>query len=87
MTAPAAPKSRSMKVFSKEGVEMMDVRSIDKDGDTLIIKGKMMGAMMTTIHVKPEDMWAAFRMLPGKVLWSLPALMLRGWKAGRAPRP
>ena len=38
-----------MKMFSKEGVEMVDVKSIKRDGEQLVIKGKVMGAMATTI--------------------------------------
>lgn len=68
-----------MKLYSKEGVEMMDVKSIDLEGGRLVIKGKMMGAMATTIYVAPVDLWAAFRLFPLRVKLRLPGLLLRGW--------
>ena len=72
-----------MKLYSKEGVEMMDVKSIDLDGDRLVLKGKMMGTMAATIHIKPEDMWAAFQLFPWGVKLRMPLLLLKGWRAGR----
>ena len=50
-----------MKMFSKEGVEMVDIKSITRDDQRLVIKGKVMGAMTTTILVNPEDCWQAAR--------------------------
>lgn len=67
-----------MKVLNKDGIEMMDIKSIDKDGDKLVIKGKMMGSMATVIHVRPEDLWDAFKMLSWKTLLSMPLMLLRG---------
>jgi hypothetical protein len=72
-----------MRLFSKDGVEMMDVKSIDLEGDRLVLKGKMMGAMAATIHVKPEDMWAAFKLFPWGVKLRMPGLLFKGWKASR----
>ncbi len=72
-----------MKLYSKEGVEMMDVRSIDLEGERLVIKGKMMGAMAATIYVAPADMWGAFKLFPLRVKLRLPGLLLRGWLAER----
>ncbi|WP_311181668.1 hypothetical protein [Pseudomonas aeruginosa] len=46
-----------MKMFSKEGVEMVDIKSITRDEQRLVIKGKVMGAMTTTILVHPQDCW------------------------------
>ena len=53
-----------MKLYSKDGIEMMDVKSINLNGDRLVVKGKIMGAMAATIHVEPVAIWEAFRMLP-----------------------
>ena len=72
-----------MKLYSKEGVEMMDVKSIDLDGERLVIKGKMMGAMAATIFVAPADMWAAFKLFPLRVKLRMPGLLVRGWLAER----
>lgn len=75
-----------MKVFSKDGVEMMDVKSIDLSGDRLVVKGKMMGAMAATIHVEPVAMWEAFTMLPTSVKMKMPLLLYKGWRQSRAAK-
>ncbi|EQM77666.1 MULTISPECIES: hypothetical protein [Stutzerimonas] len=68
-----------MKIFSKEGVEMMDIKSISRDGERLIVKGKVMGAMSTTLLIKPEDCWQAARLLGLRVIMYLPLLLLKGY--------
>ncbi|MBW8814021.1 MAG: hypothetical protein JF588_11405 [Caulobacterales bacterium] len=75
-----------MKLYSKDGVEMMDVKSIDLDGERLVVKGKMMGAMAATIHVEPVAMWEAFTLFPARVKMKMPLLLYRGWKQYRAAR-
>lgn len=72
-----------MKLFSAEGVEMMDVKSIERDGDRLLLKGKMMGAMTAKIYVKPEDMWAAFKLFPMSLLLAMPILLFKGFLRSR----
>jgi hypothetical protein len=67
-----------MKLRGKEGIEMMDVRSITLDGEQLVVKGKMMGTMAATILVDPENLWDAFKLLPKGALWRLPGLLLKG---------
>jgi hypothetical protein len=75
--------AKTMKLFSKDGIEMMEVKTIDLNGNLLVIKGKMMGAMATTIQVKPEDMWRAFMLFPWRVKLKLPWLILQGWQEQR----
>ena len=72
-----------MKLFNKDGIEMMDVKSIGRDQDRLVIKGKMMGSMATTIFVAPEDLWSAFRLLSIDTIIRLPVLVARGWARSR----
>jgi hypothetical protein len=67
-----------MKLYSKDGIEMMEIKSIEQNGDIIVIKGKMMKSMAATIHVKPADAWAAFKLFPIKLLLRLPWLLLKG---------
>jgi len=67
-----------MKMYNKEGIEMMDVKSFYLDGDDLVMKGKMMGSMNTVIYVKPEDMASAVSLMPWKVLLRIPFIYLKG---------
>lgn len=75
-----------MKLFGKDGIEMMDVKSIGREGDRLVIKGKMMGTMATAIYVGPQDMWQALRLCPVAVLLRMPILPLKGYRSARKAR-
>ena len=67
-----------MKIFSKDGVEMMDISSIAFVDGKIVIKGKMMKSMATILHVEPAGVWEAFRLFPFKLLVRLPMLLIRG---------
>jgi hypothetical protein len=73
-----------MKLFNQDGIEMMDVRSIERDDDRLLVKGKVMGAMAAKIYVKPEDMWAGLKLFPLPLLLSMPILIFKGFWRSRA---
>ena len=72
-----------MKLRSKEGVEMMDVKSIVLDQEKLVVKGKMMGTMATTILISPEELWAAYRLLSPGTMLRMPMLLAKGWARSR----
>lgn len=67
-----------MKVFSKDGVEMIDISSISLMDRRIVIKGKMMKSMATTLHIEPKGVWEAFRLFPIGLLIRLPLLLLMG---------
>lgn len=68
-----------MKMFSKDGMEMMDVKSIGGEGDNLILKGKVMGSIHAVIVIKPEDLWQALKLLGFSLLLRMPWLLLKGY--------
>lgn len=74
-----------MKLFSQDGIEMMDVQSIKRDGDLLLLKGKMMGSMATTIQLKPEYLYEAFQMLR-PFMFAMPGLLWKGYVKTRRDR-
>src|SRR5690606_40415978 len=59
------------------------IKSITRDDERLVIKGKVMGAMTTTILVNPEDCWQAARLLGIGLILRLPLILLKGWLAAR----
>lgn len=67
-----------MKMFSKEGIEMMEVKSFLLDGDNLVMKGKMMGSMNTAVYIKPEDMAEAVSLMPWSIILKLPVIFIKG---------
>ncbi|RQH05082.1 hypothetical protein D1Y85_15900 [Paraburkholderia dinghuensis] len=75
-----------MKMFSKDGVEMVEVKSVDLDGDQLVLKTKVMGSMAATIVLRPHDVWEALGLLGWGLLLRMPCILLRGWRSHRAER-
>ncbi|MNZ22736.1 hypothetical protein D3C78_398350 [compost metagenome] len=81
---PPCSSERSMKMLTKEGVEMVNIKSITRDEQPLVIKGKVMGAMTTTILVNPEDSWQTGRPPARHRRDPAPAAVLfQGWLAAR----
>jgi hypothetical protein len=72
-----------MKLMSKDGVEMMDIRSLEREGDVLVMKGKVMRSMPVTIHLRPEDLWQAFSLFSWPLLLRLPMLLFKGFRLSR----
>lgn len=68
-----------MRFYSKEGNTVMDVRSLHHEGGNLILKGKVMDAMMISIYLKPEDIWKAKDLLSWSIIWHLPFIILKGF--------
>ena len=61
-----------MKLRSADNSELMTVSGLERDGDTLVIKGKVFGAMPMTAKLTPEEARAALKLLsPGLVLFLL----------------
>jgi hypothetical protein len=75
-----------MKLLNKDGLEMMDIRSLERQGDVLVVKGKIMRSMPATIHLRPEDLWEAFALFSWPVLLRLPMLMFKGFRRSRQAR-
>ena len=68
-----------MKMYSKEGNVMMDTKSLRREGEVIIMKGKMMEAMSMSIYLKPEDIWEGKKLLSWSILWYLPIILFKGW--------
>jgi len=44
-----------MKIFSQDGSELMDVTAIERDGNQLVVKGKIFQSMPMTAKLIPEE--------------------------------
>ena len=44
-----------MKIYGADGKEMMNVSKLEREGSSLVIKGKIFGAMPLTAKLKPEE--------------------------------
>jgi hypothetical protein len=52
-----------MKLYGADGKELMTVTAIERDGSTLVVKGKIFGTMPLTARLKPEEARKIFRLL------------------------
>ncbi len=52
-----------MKLFSPDKSELMDVSAIERDGNDLVIKGKVFGAMPMTAKLRPEEARKALKLV------------------------
>jgi hypothetical protein len=52
-----------MKLKSGDGSELMQVSALARDGNNLVIKGKIMGAMPMTAKLSPSEFRKAFGLI------------------------
>jgi len=52
-----------MKLYSPDKSELMDVKSIERDGSDLVIKGKVFGAMPMTARLRPAEAKKALKLV------------------------
>jgi hypothetical protein len=55
-----------MKLYSPDKSELMDVSAIERDGDDLVIKGKVFGAMPMTARLRPAEAKKALQLVDFK---------------------
>lgn len=70
-------KRKEMKIFDGQNQELMIIRKLEKQGNDLLITGKIFGSMPMKAKVKPQEARAALRMLDAKTIWFLLTLLFR----------
>ena len=70
-----------MKMLDIYGNVMMEIVSLERKGDSLLMKGKMMGTMPATIYIKPKEVWQGIRLLRWPIITYLPLLLFRAWRS------
>lgn len=66
-----------MKLQSADGGELMTVSALERDGNRLVIRGKVFGAMPLDARLGPEAARALFKMLSPRLVWFLLTLPFR----------
>jgi hypothetical protein len=66
-----------MKLYSSDGGELMTVSALERDGNTLLIKGKVFGAMPLNARLTSESARAALKLLTPSLFWFLLTLPFR----------
>jgi hypothetical protein len=57
-----------MKIYDANDGELMQVRSIDREDNVLVIRGKIFGAMPMVAKVTPAEARAALKLLDFKTI-------------------
>lgn len=66
-----------MKIYDGQGKELMTVRALERDGDALVIRGKIFGAMPMAARLNPEEGRAALKLLTPKLVLFLLTFLFR----------
>ncbi len=66
-----------MKLHSTDGSELLTVSSLTRDGNCLLIKGKVFGAMPMTARLGPQAARAALKLLTPRLILFLLTLPFR----------
>lgn len=52
-----------MKIYGQDNSELMQINSLERDGSTLLIKGKVFGSMPMTAKLMPQEGRNALKLL------------------------
>ena len=66
-----------MKLHSTDGSELMTISALERNGNSLLIKGKVFGAMPMNARLNPEAARAALRLLTPRLIFFLLTLPFR----------
>lgn len=66
-----------MKVLDANNRELMAVRRIERDGNDLVIRGKIFGAMPMVAKLTPQEARAGLKLLDARMVWFLLTLLFR----------
>lgn len=58
-----------MKLYGADGKELMVINTIERDGSTLAVKGKIFGTMPLTAKLTPSELRRGFRLMNWRTLW------------------
>ncbi|MGW8204827.1 hypothetical protein ACWGM0_20090 (plasmid) [Sphingomonas bisphenolicum] len=73
----ATSKAPVMKILDAQDKELMTVRKIEREGDALIIRGKIFGAMPMVAKLTPAQARAALRLLDWRTILFLLTILFR----------
>ena len=66
-----------MKLYGADNRELMTISEIARDGDTLVVRGRIFGAMPMTAKLRPEEARAALKLLNWRIMLFLLSIFFR----------
>jgi hypothetical protein len=67
-----------MKIYGQDNSELMQVTSLEREGDKLVMKGKVFGSMPMTAKLTPQEARNALKLLNFKLVVFLATFLFRG---------
>jgi hypothetical protein len=65
------------KIFDANKTELMAISELERDGDELVIRGKIYGAMPMSARLRPEEVRKLLTLLTPKIIWFVLTLPFR----------
>jgi hypothetical protein len=66
-----------VKIYDANDQELMTVREIEREGENLVIRGKIFGAMPMAAKLTPKEARAAFKLLDFKTMLFIVSMLFR----------
>ncbi|HEX4003500.1 MAG TPA: hypothetical protein VHX36_12690 [Candidatus Acidoferrales bacterium] len=66
-----------MKIYGQDNSELMQVTSLDREGDKLVMKGKVFGSMPMTAKLTPQEARNALKLLNFRLVVFLATFLFR----------
>jgi len=66
-----------MKIYSQDGSELMDIQSLSRDGNKLVVRGKVFESMPTTAKISPSDARKGLKLLNFRLVLFLLTFLFR----------
>ena len=66
-----------MKIYAADKSELMQVTKVERQGDNLVLKGKVFGTMPMAATLTPQEARAFRKLLTPKLAWFLLTLPFR----------
>jgi hypothetical protein len=70
-------KKKDMIIYDGQDNALMSVKRFERDGNDLVIRGKIFDAMPMAARLKPEEARAALRLLDARTILFLLTLVFR----------
>lgn len=72
-----------MKMFDSYGNSMVDIVTLTREDDDLVVEGKIMGSMPGKFYIRPEEVWSAIKLLSWSVVIYMPIMLIKGWRRSK----
>jgi len=66
-----------MKIYGQDNSELMQVTSLEREGDKLVMKGKVFGSMPMTAKLTPQEARNALKLLNFRLVVFLATFLFR----------